>query len=165
VRIENRQLGIERDIAALPGAESGLLRFLLPNLPADLPAGIYSLRVRVQRPGEAQRRESNLLTLAILPSITTALPLNVARDAAGTAIVNLACTPEVRPHQQVTLVIGAREVLANPINAPTAALTFEVADAPVGSHLARLRVDSLDSLIVNAIATPPVFFNRRIVIA
>jgi len=165
VRIENAQLGIEREIAALPGAESGLLRFLLPALPADLPAGIYSLRALVQRPGEAQRRASNLLTLAILPSITTALPLNVARDAAEAAVVNLACTPQVRPHQRVKLVLGTREVLANPINAPTAALTFEVEDAPVGSHLARLRVDGLDSLIVDAAATPPTFFNRRIVIA
>jgi hypothetical protein len=165
VRIENRQLGIEREIAALPGAESGLLRFLLPNLPADLPAGIYSLRALVQRPGEAQRRESNLLTLAILPSITTALPLNVARDATRTAVVNLACTPQVRPHQRATLVLGAREVLANPFNSPTAALTFELEEAPLGSYLARLRVDGLDSLIVNATATPPTFFNRRIVIA
>jgi len=165
VRIENAQLGIEREIAALPGAESGLLRFLLPALPADLPAGIYSLRALVQRPGEAQRRASNLLTLAILPSITTALPLNVARDAAEAAVVSLACTPQIRPHQRVKLVLGTREVLANPINAPTAALTFEVEDAPVGSHLARLRVDGLDSLIVDAAATPPTFFNRRIVIA
>jgi hypothetical protein len=165
VRVENGQLGIERELAALPGAESGRLRVLLPNLPADLPAGIYALRALVQRPGEAQRRASNVLTLAILPTIATALPLNVARDVAGTAVVNLACTPQVRPHQRVSLILGAREVLADPINAPTAALTFRVEDAPVGSHLARLRVDGLDSLIVNAAATPPAFFNRRIVIA
>ena len=164
VRIENRPLGVEREIPALPGAESGLLRFAVPNVAADVPVGIYALRGLVRRPGEAQRRESNLLTLAILPSITTVLPMNVARDGTGTAVINLACTPEVRPHQRVSLILGASEVLADPFGTPTSALTFTVADAVIGSHLVRLRVDGLDSLIVNAAATPPMFFNRRIVI-
>jgi hypothetical protein len=165
VRIENRQLGIEREIPALAGNESQLLRFTVPSLPAEVPIGVYALRALVQRPGEGQRRESNLLTLTILPAITTALPLNVQRGPQGDVVIDLACNPEVRTHQRVSLIVGAREVLANPRNAATTALRFEIDDAPAGSHLARLRVDGLDSLIVNAAATPPAFFNRRIVIA
>jgi len=164
VRLENRQLGIEREIPALAGNESGFMRFTVPNAPADLRVGVYTLRALVRRPGEAQRRESNLLSLTILPEITTALPLNVARDAQGAATVNLACRPEVQPHQRALLVVGALEVLADPHPAATAVLTFKIPDAPVGSHLVRLRIEGLDSLIVNAAATPPTFFDRRIVI-
>jgi hypothetical protein len=164
VRVENRQLGVEREIVALPGAEADSLRFTVPNLPADLPAGTYALTALVQRPGEAFRRSSNLLSLTILPEITTALPLSVARDGAGVATVNLACRPEIRLHQRAALVVGALEVLAGPHPASTPVLTFTIADAPVGTHLARLRVDGIDSLIVDRTADPPVFLDRRITI-
>lgn len=165
VRLENRQHGIEREIAAEAGDESWQLQFRVPDLPAELPVAVYALRALVQRPGEPQRRASNLLSLTLAPAITTPLPLDVLRDAAGDAVVNLACTPEVRPHQRASLVLGTREVLAVPFAAPTSALSFEIEDAPVGSHLARLRVDGIDSVILDAAATPPVFFDRRVVIA
>jgi Pvc16 N-terminal domain len=164
VHLENRQLDVDLEEPAAAGNQSGLMRFVVPNVPADLPAGTYSLRARVQRPGEAAPRESNQLSLTIVPDITTALPLAVARDAQGTATVNLACRPEVRPHQRASLVVGAREVLAEAHAAATANLVFQITDAPVGTHLVRLRVDGIESLLVDRTATPPVFLNRRITI-
>jgi hypothetical protein len=164
VRLENQQLGSTQAIAALAGGESGLLRFAVPNLPSDLPVGTYALRALVQRPGEAVQRESNRLSLSIVPEIMTPLPINVARDPQGTAIVNVACRPEVRPHQRAALIVGAREVLADAHSGQTANLTFHVPDAPVGTHLLRLRVDGIDSLLVDHSVTPPVFLDRRITI-
>jgi hypothetical protein len=165
VRLENRQLGIDLEVAAIPGNESGRLRFIVPDLPADLGVGTFSLRALVQRPGETDRRESNQLSLTVVPDITTPFPIAVVRDPQGTATVNVACSPEVRPHQRVSLVVGAREVLAEPHPASTANLTFEILEAPVGSHLLRLRVDGIESLLIDRSVSPPVFFNRRITIA
>jgi hypothetical protein len=71
----------------------------------------------------------------------------------------------VRPHQRASLVVGAREVMAEPHPANTANLTFQILEAPVGSHLLRLRVDGIESLLTDRSASPPVFFNRRITIA
>lgn len=164
VRLENRQLGIEHEIAALAGGESGVVRFAVPTLPADLAVGTYALRALVQPPGDAHRRESNRLSFAILPEITTALPLSVARDPQGVATVNLACRPDVRPHQRASLIVGTREVLADARTVATANPTFHIADAPVGTHFLRLRVDGIDSLLVDRSVTPPVFLDRRITI-
>jgi hypothetical protein len=164
VRLENRVLGIERDVAALAGGASDEVRFNVPNTPAALAVGMYSLRVLVQRPGETQRRETNQLSLTIVPSISTTLPLTVARDAQGTATVALNSRPQVRPHQRTSLLVGGREVLAEDHPTQTAALTFVIEDAPVGTHLVRLRVGGIDSLIVDRSATPPMFLDRRLVI-
>lgn len=165
VRLENQQLGIEREVAAAAGSESRLIRFTVPNLPADFAVGTYALRAFVQRPGETTRRESNRLSLTLVPEITTPLPLNVARDAQGSATVHLACRPEVRPHQRTSLIVGTREVLADAIAAATGNLTFQIPNAPVGTHFIRLRVDGIDSLLVDRSATPLAFLDRRIVIA
>jgi hypothetical protein len=62
------------------------------------------------------------------------------------------------------LIVGARQVLAEDHPTQTAALTFVIDEAPVGTHLVRLRVDDIDSLIVDRTATPPVFLDRRLVI-
>ena len=160
VRLENRILGIDREIAALAGSESGLLRFTVPLQPAALAVGTYNLRVLVQRPGEGRRRESNQLSLTIVPHITTALPLIAARDPQGDATVSLNCRPQVRPHQSASIVLGAREVPAEPHLNPTGTLTFEVEEALPGDHLVRLRIDGIDSLLVDRTSTPPTFLNR-----
>ena len=164
VRLENQPLGVAQEIAALAGAESGLLRFTVPDLPADLPVGTYLLRAVVQRPGEAAPRESNRLSLTLVPEITTALPIVVARDPQDTATVNLTCRPEVRPHQRASIVAGGREALADAHPAATSTLTFQIPDAPAGTHLLRLRIDGIDSLLVDRSVTPPVFLDRRITI-
>ena len=70
--------------------------------------------------------------------------------------------PELRPGQTVSLLLSQREIAPRPFTAPTGTLDFEIADAPVGNHLARLRIDGIDSPIINRVADPPEFFNHRI---
>jgi hypothetical protein len=164
VRLENRALGVDRQIAAVAGSESSLVRFVVPDLPSDLPVGTYALRAAVQRPGETTGRESNRLSLTLLPEITTPLPLNAARDDDGVATVDLECRPAVRAQQRASLIVGAREVLADAHAEATESLTFRIADAPIGTHLVRLRVDGFDSLLVDRTQSPPVFLDRRIAI-
>lgn len=164
VLLENRVLGIERDVPALAGSASHEVLFMVPNTPAALAAGTYTVRVLVRRPGETRRRETNQLSLTIVPRITTTLPVTVARDAQGTATVTLTIRPQIRPHQRTSLVVGGREVLAQDHPSQMATLTFVIENAPVGSHLLRVRVDGIDSLIVDRSVTPPVFLDRRLVI-
>ena len=49
-----------------------------------------------------------------------------------------------------------------PFSADAASLDFVIPDAPPGNHLVRLRIDGIDSTIVNPAASPPAFLNRRI---
>jgi hypothetical protein len=95
----------------------------------------------------------------------TAFPSTVVRDESGTATIAISCQPEIRPGQRVSLLLGAAEVAAPPLPAAGSTVTFAVEQAPVGEHLVRLRVDGIDSPLIDRQATPPVFFNRRITIA
>ncbi len=61
--------------------------------------------------------------------------------------------------------LGQQEFVPQPFVAPATALSFVIADAPVGAHLARLRIDGIDSPIIDRSVDPPVFLDQRIVIA
>lgn len=157
--LSNARFQIDQEVPAA-GTSSTAMQFVVP----DLPVGIYQLSVRVTRPGEPDPRTSNQLALVIGPQIITPLPINVARDGVGTASITLDCQPQVRPGQQASLLLGTREVFAEPFAVATSTLTFVVEAAPVGDPLVRLRVDGIESPLIDYEAKPPAFFNHRIII-
>ena len=119
------------------------------------------------RPGETDPRETNRLAVTIAPEIT-GLPINVVRDGAGTASFTLNFHPALRAGQSVALVLGQQEYPPQPFVAPTTSLAFVIADAPVAPPpglLARLRIDGIDSPIIDRSVAPPVFRNQRVVIS
>ena len=154
-----RALGIDAQAAAA-GRVIALGTFVVP----DTPAGVYQVAVRTTRPVKQTPRVSNQLALVVAPVITTALPVTIARDSNGSATVALDCLPAARPEQRVSLLLGTQEVIAQPFTVPTTSLVFAVENAPPGDHLVRLRVDGVESAIVDHAAQPPVFFNYRITI-
>lgn len=158
----NPRFEIEREVTALAGTEDDLVEF---DLPADLPVGVYGVAARLQRPAESRLRSSNQLPLALAPRITTALPLSVPRDADGVAIVDLSVAPPLRPGQRVALILDERETVADRFDTETSALRFRVSGAPPNQPLlARLRVDGIDSAVLDRNVSPPRFLNRRITI-
>jgi len=91
----------------------------------------------------------------------------VVRDGTGSASFTLNFHPALRAGQQVALVLGQQEFAPQAFAAPTSSLDFVIANAPVEpapGHLARLRIDGIDSPIIDRSAAPPVFRNQRIVI-
>ena len=58
---------------------------------------------------------------------------------------------------RLTLLLGSRAVDAAPRTVQVAQHSFLVPSAPLGRQLVRLRVDGVDSLIVDFTATPPAF--------
>jgi hypothetical protein len=164
VRLTTPRLPTAVELPPLAGNTATRLQFTLPNMPANLPAGIYTLAVLVQRPGEADQRTTNELSVALAPQITAALPLTVVRDVSGDATITLSCQPEVRPQQRVALILGDREIPSQSHPAQTNTLTFIARKVKAGSYLVRLRIDGVDSVLVNHAVTPPVFLNHRVTI-
>jgi hypothetical protein len=156
----NARLAIEQEVEAVEGSSSTSLQVTVPSLPV----GTYQVSVNVVPPNEAAPRASNQLAAVIGPEITTALPTSVTRDAAGTAIITLSCRPAVLPGQQVSLLLGTEQIAAQPFSEAATELVFVVHKATPGEHLVRLRVDGVESPLINRLATPPVFFNHRIAI-
>jgi hypothetical protein len=145
-----------------PAGDASSMQFSIPVArAADFPVGIYQVRARAQPPGDIAPRDSNRLAMTIAPQIS-GLPVNVPRDAAGTASFTLHFAPELRAGQTVSLVLGQQEFAPQPFTAPVAALDFVIPDAPVANHLARLRIDGIDSPIIDPAALPPTFLDQRI---
>jgi hypothetical protein len=141
------------ELDPLPGGTSTRLSVQLPNSPITWPAGFYAVAVLVQRPTENYHRTTNRLSFALAPSLTIT-PAN----AAGPNITYTAkCNPEVRPEQRAALLIGDAEVLAQVHPVQTDTLTFKAQNLAPDSYYIRLRVDGVDSLLVNRAVTPPVF--------
>jgi hypothetical protein len=143
------------------GGTSSRIEFVIPtSRAADFPAGIYRVCARVTSPGETRPRTTNELALTIAPQITN-LPLVVTR-VSGTANVSLNFTPALRIGQVPRLMLAGAEHSPQAFTAPASTLTFSIPAAPVGNHLARLRIDGIDSPIVDSEAKPPAFLDRRI---
>jgi hypothetical protein len=159
VVFSNARFGIDQEAAAEDGNAASSVEVEVPNLPV----GVYQVAVRLVRPGDSVPRTSNQLAMTLGPEITT-FPATVARDGSGTATITLSCQPEIRPGQRVSLLLGAAEAAAPPVTAASSTVTFAVEQAPVGEHLVRLRVDGIDSPLIDRQATPPVFLEFRITI-
>jgi hypothetical protein len=162
--LRNDRLGIEQEIPLADSADEATFTFNVPSLPAALPVGLYQLQLRVLRVGEAEPRTSNPLPVALAPAITSFPPIAMTRSGANVLSVRIGCQPEVRLGQKVTLLMDTREAPAQPFSANSATLDFEFADAPPagGTPLLRLKVDGIESIVVNRGARPPAFFNHRI---
>jgi hypothetical protein len=160
VVLTNDRFEVEATIPALPppspavGSDE-LIEFSLAGEVATLPVGVYRVAARLVRPGESDPRETNRIALTLAPQMTN-LPLSVARAGDGSASFTIELTPALRAGQSGVLILGQSEYLpqGGP-GSPATELSFVVPDAPLGSHLARLRVDGIDSPIIDLSAEPP----------
>jgi len=146
------------EVAPLAGGTSTALSVTVPNAPTVWPAGLYTLLVMVQRPSETFRRSTNQLPVSIAPSMTF-LPTSAA---AGSVTFTVTCSPQVFPGQQVSLLVSDQELPAGDIAVATNSLSF-TATLAAGSYYLRLRVDGVDSPLVNRNMTPPVFDSTQMV--
>jgi Pvc16 N-terminal domain len=150
------RLPSDREISAQPGATATEVRLHIPQQPAQWVAGTYSLFLRIERAGQ-QDRTTNVVPIALAPRLTGTLPLTATRDPDGVATVTVDVRPNIRPPQRAQLILGDRAADARPRTAITGTLEFDVADAPVGEFFIRVRIDGIDSLLVDRSVSPPVF--------
>jgi hypothetical protein len=131
------------------------IRVEVPNTPAAIPAGLSSVAAELTADGIS--RLTNEIPLSIAPRVTTDPLPTVTRGPDGTAVVELSVTPDVHAAQRVYLLLGSLATRARLFTGTTGDLVFDVPDAPVGTHLTRVRVDGVDSLLVDRSVTPPRF--------
>jgi hypothetical protein len=162
VALANDRFAIEETLAAAGTGGAALVQFTIPVArAADFPAGVYRVAARMVRPGETDSRETNSLALTLAPHIT-GLPVVVLRDGVGTASLTIDFHPALRAGQSVTLLLGTQSFVPEPFAPPVTSLDFVIPNAPVGKHLARLRIDGIESPIIDREATPPAFLPQRI---
>ena len=131
----------------------------IPNKPTAWAAGTYTVSVTVQAAGQPDRT-TNELTLALAPKITTKLPVTMPLNKSGLA-VKLACSPNIVPGQRASLLINNLEYVAPAVSSNTSQLSFAVESLAAGSYFIRLRVDGVDSQVIDRTVTPPQFDARQ----
>ena len=141
------------EIPPQPGGTATQVTVIIPNSPANWPAGFYTVSLMVQRPTETYRRTTNQLSFGLAPKITIAPPTSAGPNITYT----VTCSPEVRPEQYAALLLGDQEIVAQPHTTQTASLSFQAQNLSAGKYFVRLRVDGVDSLLVKRAVTPPMF--------
>jgi hypothetical protein len=128
-----------------------------PSNPVDLPAGMYLLSAQASNGTDVIT--TNSLPLAIAPRIIAPPSTPVVPDAQGNATVSISCLPLLRAGQQVSLLIGNQEAPANAFFNGTdrPSFTFSSLQATNRPVPVRLRVDGVDSPIIDMTQKPPVF--------
>jgi hypothetical protein len=111
-------------------------------------------------------RITNELSFALAPRILTRNPTTAPSAAAFTLAVT--CSPQVLPAQRASLLFGGSEIAADAHTAQTDSLNFTIAAIPPaskGDYFLRLRVDGVDSLLVDY-QHPPLQFdpNQKVTI-
>jgi hypothetical protein len=137
-----------------PGATDTEVVVGLPERSQDWPAGFYTVMVQV-RQGE-QVRMTNELSFSLAPKI-------LRFDISPPGTLTVTCEPHIWSEQRVVLLVGDRELLppvdldASPRTEKTDTLVFNLKDIPSGDYFLRLRVDGVDSLLIDRSVQPPVF--------
>jgi hypothetical protein len=148
---------VERELQVVQSADDKIT-VKIPNEPTALPAGYYQLSVSLRKGEEVFDRRTNTLALPLAPQINKpTLPANVLRDNLGTATLQVEPLPQVFPEQRAALLLGELEVAAEPRKLKTDRLIFTLRHAHPGTFLVRLRVDGVDSLLIDFTKTPPFF--------
>ena len=156
VILVNDRFEIEETMPALAGGGDTSMQFSIPVArAADFPVGVYRVGARVQRPGETAPRETNRLAMTIAPKID-GLPMTVTRDAGGTASFTINFSPALRAGQTVRLVLGQQEFAPRTVHATGHRARLRHPQRAGGrssdGHLARLRIDGIDSPIIDPAA-------------
>jgi hypothetical protein len=131
------------------------------SVPADWPAGVYTVELVVRRP-DVPAWTTNRLPFALAPTLDSITP---ATEAAGSQPFDLTleCRPQVLADQRVSLLLAGREILPASVATPAGdadaatTLVFSVDGLAEGAYVVRLRVDGADSLPIDFTATPPQF--------
>jgi hypothetical protein len=167
VRAKLQKLNTEQvdDFPLLAGANNELVTFDLPNDATLWRAGVYSLSLIMDN-ATGDPIESNQLSLTIAPRFSA---FNATRNPDNSLSVEITIDPEVTDTQSISLIIGQTQEIAEKIILPPLAqsidtVRFGFPDIPAGNYWARVRVDGVDSLLIDRSTTPPEFFATQQVV-
>lgn len=158
---QRRSLTVTVPVPAADVTDSSV-KVSLPGNPATFPAGIWTVQAVISRAGQ-EDWVTNELPFGLAPRLTN-VPLTVTRNNAGTATITLDCQPQIGPNQDCALLLGPAPAVLAPRTAAHSAVTFTVPHATPGTYPARLRVDGVDSLLVDTTTVPPSYDQSQVVV-
>ena len=148
-------------IAPQAGGKTDKITVIIDKDPSRWLAGLYTVSLESTEnkatPKERTRISKKEVYLALSPLITSKFPI---KSSSSHPTINLTCSPQVTPEQCCAIFLDDRETIAEPLNAPSTKLRFLVKAIEAGSYHVRLRVDGVDSLIIDN-SKPVLAFNDQ----
>lgn len=126
------------------------------NLPVDTTtwrSGVYQLSL-IMDDESGNAIESNRVSLTIAPQFSG---FNATRNGDDSVTVGLTVSPEVHDNQTVSLILGHTQQFSEDFSGQTGTVSFEFPVLPADDYWARIRVDGIDSVLINRGVTPPAF--------
>jgi hypothetical protein len=160
---------IERPVTVTAAADGERFSLVLPSdaaAQAGWPPGLWRVSLVLTPAGDIEERETNALPVLLSPEpvivadgVLGLPPISLARSALPPQVsVVLSARPQVRPEQAATLMLGAVQANAAPRALPTDALRFTFPGSLAsGPAWVRLRVDGVDSVLLDRSGPAPVF--------
>ncbi len=149
-----------------PPRTTSQIEIALPKQSKKWRVGFYTVAAVVHQKAKgdkpARTNVTNELGFSLAPKITSSLPASITRKN-DRATLELNCNPQVSPEQQSNLLLGDRQILAEARPTLTKKLTFHIDAALPGNHRIRLRIDGVDSLLIDYGKRPPVFRETQVV--
>lgn len=124
---------------------------------AEWPAGTYMLSVGVTRVLGGPEIVTNELPFTLAPTMPSISPTSGTPDLNGEIVLTVDVAPEVWPQQRVSVIVGDRTFKAEPFAVKADSLQFTLGGLGSGTYRVRLRVDGVDSLVVDKTTKPPSF--------
>ena len=153
VRFESPVLDDPIDLPPDTGGGARMRSVTIPNAPATWAAGVFTVRFLAAPASGEPHRASNSVAIQIAPRPQLP-PASVTRPDPQTVQVTLAIRPRIRPDQQVELILGGTAVLAPPRTAVQTQASFDFPALAAGSYPLRLRVDGVESWLVQRELAP-----------
>jgi hypothetical protein len=122
----------------------------------DWPAGVWAVSVSLRPPGDPVSRRGPVAPMLLAP-VPGLPPASVQRAGDGSVRVDLAVSPRVRSGQPVQLCLGTVEVPGVLPADPADPIRFVFPSLTAGVHRVRVRVDGVESILVDRSTQPPTF--------
>jgi hypothetical protein len=141
---------------AITNANVNGFQMTVPDQSPTWPAGLYSVGAQV-KPSMGDTRTTNVLALSIAPKIVLVSPSPATLDPEGNATLTVTVNPPVWAAQRVSLIVGDVEYPARALPttpATTTTVMFDIRARGAGTYPLRLRVDGVDSFVIDYAAIP-----------
>lgn len=165
VRFKHVDLRSSTNLAASTGASDKDVPVQIPAHVSEADsdrwaAGIYALTLGRSAGGHGQEFDAltNVLAFPMAPRIESFEP-KVVKKNDEPALLSVTCVPWVQPAQTALLILGDRLIPEKgpAREKPRATMIFDLSEIPAGTYYLRLRIDAVDSVLVDRSGPTPVF--------
>ena len=164
VLMHHRLLPVPHIIVVGSNADAGKATFTLPSVEPQgqmWPAGVWSVSAELIPEGQSEPRTTNVTAMMLAP--TAELDANTQKPTAVLTkdpqrlhvVTNLA--PRVQPEQSASIAVNSAQGTVGPRTSAVTQIEADMAPIPTGPGVLRLRVDGVESRLIDHTKTPPVY--------